>query len=608
MKPLTILCIFMCMLVSGQKLKAQDEFAEDNLDLSIEQTLDEEFLELDEFEEEELGAVETLEENLEAELDAADDTLPAQEPIEENFAADELDSELDNMLNEEDLNMEAVEEDLNEDFFQEDPVAEQLPIEETPALPEEAPVEDVPAPEIVDQMLEEEPVVEEVPEPEVIVDESFVEPAPVAVSPDLEREAILDRMFQNYSERIGDEDWVIVAGEYLDEVYEIQRGDTLWDISATLFGSGYFWPKLWQLNSEITNPHIIQPGKVLQFRPGSWGATPEVQVVEMTPEEAGISGSARIDEGEEATVNEVRIVRQPVIPPPKRRKPVLKRVPPSLPYLGRSESGYDADGFAMEQYSPTIQEAVVTLEDILVEDFPDDVGEVVEIESWNKSATNYQYVYIDSETAKVGDVFLTFKEGKLVEHPENGDNIGYMMNIQGEIKVVYTVNADENIHKAQVIRSVAPITTEAKLIRARLIDTPIGETGPEKNVRGQIVGGRFKNVRRYLGKHSTVFLNRGTTHGLQRGDILTIIKNPALRKEAHYSLGDPKPIGKLKIAQVEEEMATAIVLSAFAPIIPGDFTGSAPVLTRQQYEQYKKEQKAGIIEITGGEDSSSENL
>ncbi|WP_162808879.1 LysM peptidoglycan-binding domain-containing protein [Vibrio cholerae] len=45
--------------------------------------------------------------------------------------------------------------------------------------------------------------------------------------------------------------------------YTVVKGDTLWDISALYLDSPWLWPRLWQVNPEIDNPHVIYPGDKL---------------------------------------------------------------------------------------------------------------------------------------------------------------------------------------------------------------------------------------------------------------------------------------------------------------------------------------------------------
>lgn len=52
-----------------------------------------------------------------------------------------------------------------------------------------------------------------------------------------------------------------------EEIYTIKQGDTLWDISSNFFKDPFLWPKLWQRNPYITNPHWIYPGQPIRLVP-----------------------------------------------------------------------------------------------------------------------------------------------------------------------------------------------------------------------------------------------------------------------------------------------------------------------------------------------------
>jgi len=45
--------------------------------------------------------------------------------------------------------------------------------------------------------------------------------------------------------------------------HTVQKGDTLWSICQKYYGDPDLWPKLWEMNTFITNPHLLKPGDVL---------------------------------------------------------------------------------------------------------------------------------------------------------------------------------------------------------------------------------------------------------------------------------------------------------------------------------------------------------
>lgn len=79
--------------------------------------------------------------------------------------------------------------------------------------------------------------------------------------------------------------------------YVVKEGDTLWDISQKFLSDAWLWPEIWQINSQINNPHLIYPGDRigLVYK----GTEKKVTVVERGAASKGVvklSPSARVTE------------------------------------------------------------------------------------------------------------------------------------------------------------------------------------------------------------------------------------------------------------------------------------------------------------------------
>lgn len=111
---------------------------------------------------------------------------------------------------------------------------------------------------------------------------SATELAPASDEPNADFEKRLAEIYAGHSEPVSSERWSELIGAKAQESYSVQTGDTLWDLSHTLFGDGFYWSKLWAENPEIHNPHRIEKGQALRFIGGSESDAPELHVVDAT--------------------------------------------------------------------------------------------------------------------------------------------------------------------------------------------------------------------------------------------------------------------------------------------------------------------------------------
>lgn len=78
---------------------------------------------------------------------------------------------------------------------------------------------------------------------------------------------------------LSEANWKKYMGPDVTRIYNTKRGDSLWIISERLFGNPHLWPKIWQLNANVANPHTIQRGLELSFTPGNPNASPHLAFI-----------------------------------------------------------------------------------------------------------------------------------------------------------------------------------------------------------------------------------------------------------------------------------------------------------------------------------------
>ena len=93
------------------------------------------------------------------------------------------------------------------------------------------------------------------------------------------------------------------------EVYVVQHGDTLWDISDQFAGDPYWWSKLWSYNPAIKNPNLIHPGDQIVFYPAdSHGGAPHL-AIDDDAQPVKVGGMAVLDKTFQEELTEEQIER-----------------------------------------------------------------------------------------------------------------------------------------------------------------------------------------------------------------------------------------------------------------------------------------------------------
>jgi hypothetical protein len=397
---------------------------------------------------------------------------------------------------------------------------------------------------------------------------------------DAKAEARLARIYSKIDKpELDDEAWNKIAGDKAAESYSIQSGDSLWDISTKLFGSGYYWPKVWQLNDAITNPHDVKVGHQIKFSPGSVNKPPSLELAgqpEAEPEVVAV-GDVALAGGPPPNPDDNTVQSGPtvVIPPAKKRAPVLMSLPPSFNRPVPLSTKVNAEGFAPDsmntrysQYSkPTALASLISERPWKAD------GSVIETVAGGEVASPLQEIVVrlNAGAPTLGATYTVFFNRDGVEDPIAGGTIGTEVAVKGEIKITDSVAGNESAFRATVTFAALPIRVEDKIRVGEMVRTSFSKEGAPSTVSARIVDGEY-NFRRNFGLHNAVFLNKGASHGLQVGNILSVVKNVRIRNPDSVYKYDPRPIGKLRVAAVGDRVATAVVVDQSDTIFPGDET------------------------------------
>ena len=270
---------------------------------------------------------------------------------------------------------------------------------------------------------------------------------------------------RNILGQISDVEWNEMATTAKVESYTVVKNDWLFKISKKLFGSGYFYPKIWSLNSFITNPHFIEPGMVLSFTTGSGSSAPQVKLGTFTEDEInavpGSIGTTNAGDlanfGDDARPkwleDKEQLEKQGIYfqyaseetmeDLTKAGEQALNREyenyqPPRNDFDVIIPSNYDKSGFDKSSKIQFSFKEGFYLSTFVSTNIVQDFGEITNGPDENIlfSAKDHAYVkFDDSINPLPGDKFSVYSANGKVEH-ESSDRSGFAYAIVGQIKLI----------------------------------------------------------------------------------------------------------------------------------------------------------------------------
>lgn len=453
----------------------------------------------------------------------------------------------------------------------------------------------------------------------VETDETAKEPAVFEVG---REERDLLGLAQNISGQISDPEWNEVATATKIETYTVVKNDWLFKISKKLFGSGYYYPKIWSLNPYITNPHFIEPGMILSFTTGSSTQAPEVKLGTFTEDELtgkpGSSGSSRPEDlanfGEDVRPNwldeKTDLEKQGVYFQYASEETIddLNRVsekalnreyenyePPRNDFEVVIPKNYDSSGFDLNSkiyYS--IKEGFY-LSTFISTNIVQDFGSITDGADENIFFTKLDRAYVVfDETMNVvpGDQFSVYTTSGKIRH-ENSDREGYKYSIVGQIKLIKKIKNKWEVEFTEV--SGTPQRGDRITVYTPKIER-ITRTYNSRIIEAAVMAS-YEPGKTIVGYGDVVYLDRGRADGIEMGNVFEVFGFKDRFSGKNITDMPTYKMGELTVITLTDNFATAIVTSSSKSFSVGDIS-----ITKTK-EAYLREQKAKLSRGSNGEET-----
>jgi hypothetical protein len=326
--------------------------------------------------------------------------------------------------------------------------------------------------------------------------------------------------------------------ENAPDTYTVKRGDTLWHISGMFLKSPWRWPELWGMNlDQIHNPHLIYPGQLL--------------VLEK------IDGMARLKLG--TTVGGVG---------------GTDKLSPSI----RSESSESAAiaSIPMNLIAPFLTDAMIFDANQL-----ETAPRVVAVQEARMLLQKGDTAFVSGDLGNTRS-WQIFREPKPLVDPDTKQILGYEARFvgsadrkqDGEARPGATTGGMSVPSTFTITSNKEEVAVGDRLAPATVRDfAPFVPHAPAAPVDGKVVS--LYGDAMSAGSNQIVSLNRGARDGLERGTVLALWHEGAVRVDKTVAHGKAmklpdQRIGVVFVFRVFDRMAYGLVLETTEPTLPGD--------------------------------------
>lgn len=386
--------------------------------------------------------------------------------------------------------------------------------------------------------------------------------------------------------KIPDAEWDEIATKAQLDRYVVQKDDWLWKISQKLFGSGFYYSKIWSLNPQITNPHEIEPGMVLLFDTGNAEKMPDVKVsaFDTNPLEDQakntVGGESLFDfnefgddtkpswieerqkliadgtyfqyASEETYEDLASIGSQTLVREYDKYEPIVPDI-----LIDEPGEQYDSSGFDRTSIISFNVKEGFFLNTFVTTNIIQDLGFIEAKKDESVFIQKFEHIFVnfdDSVRVKPGDQFSVYLAQGKVEH-KISDREGYRYTIGAQIKAVRKIN---NLWECVVEDLTGLVQRKDRITVYTPKINKIIRTFNPRRIEAAIIES-FEPGSNGISFGDVVYLDRGRADGVEMGSVFQVYSFTDRGTEKRITVDPTYKVGELTVISLTDNFATALV-------------------------------------------------